>query len=255
MDVCMELKSKLGKRKCNDCKKMWYDCRDTCIKPKTNPRPIEFPQDVFNVVKDYLGVYDIPEPVSQLMGMMKLKNMKDVVLKKYGRSIKKDTKISVDERVRLYNAKVVHNIKIGNSIWAQNSEKRLLEIANKYPEFRFGKELTDKNKVFLLKLLTSEIYIGVEKDGSRDTSCSLWEIMCGSIGIAVSNKIPKKPKPYVMYEQEDQQYGEYDMENRPHDMFEDLFDMDVKVQTELQSIMRKLLPMYICGIGRPYYVM
>jgi hypothetical protein len=245
MDVVVELKTKLGNRQCNDCNKMWYDCRNTCYKPKTNPRPIEFPQDVFNVVKDYLGVYDIPEPVSQLMGMMKLKNLRNVMYDHpYGKSIKKDKKISVDERVRLYNAKVVHNIKNGNSIWSQQNEKRLLEIANKYPEFRFGKELTDKNKVFLLKLLTSEIYLGVEKDGSLCCRCSLWEIMRGSIGISSSNKIPKKPKPYVMYEQEDQQYFEYDMENNPYDMFEMYQDMDVKVQSEIESIMRRMLSMY-----------
>jgi hypothetical protein len=54
---------KVSKRKCNDCKKMWCDCRNTCIKLKTNPRPIEFPQDVFNVIKDYMDIVDVPTPV------------------------------------------------------------------------------------------------------------------------------------------------------------------------------------------------
>tara|TARA_R110002153_G_C13147181_1_gene481610 strand:+ start:50 stop:799 length:750 start_codon:yes stop_codon:yes gene_type:complete len=246
MDVVVELKTKLGNRQCNDCNKMWYDCRNTCYKPKTNPRPIEFPQDVFNVVKDYLGVYDIPEPVTQLMGMMKLKNLRNVMYDHpYGKSIKKDKKISVDERVRLYNAKVVHNIKNGNSIWSQQNEKRLLEISNKwFQELRFGKELTDNNKVFLLKLVSSEIYFGVERSGNEGVPSSLWEIMCGAMGISASHRIPKKPKPYVMYEQEDRQYFEFDMENNPHNMFEHFFYMDVKVQSELQSIMRRMLTMY-----------
>jgi hypothetical protein len=50
------------KRKC-DCNKLWYECRNTCIKPKTNPRPIEFPQDVFNIIKDYMDIVDVPTPM------------------------------------------------------------------------------------------------------------------------------------------------------------------------------------------------
>lgn len=59
----IEYIKKAGKRKCNDCKKLWYDCRNTCYKPKTNPRPIEFPQDVFNIIKDYMDIVDVPTPM------------------------------------------------------------------------------------------------------------------------------------------------------------------------------------------------
>jgi hypothetical protein len=245
-EVMEQLKTTVGKRKCNDCNKMWYDCNGTCYKPKTNPTPIEFPQDVFNIIKDYMDIVDIPEPVSQLMGMMKLKNLRHfVALRKWGKPIRKYKNIGVNEKVRLYNSKVVYNIKNGNSVWSQQNEKRLLEIANKYPEFRFGKELTDKNKVFLLKLLVSDIYLGVEKDGSRDMKCSLWDIMCGSIGISLLKKIPKKPKPYAMYEQEDPYAPEYDMENNPHNMCENLYYMDKKDRVELYGINQKMLTRYL----------
>ncbi len=73
--ITRNLVDKVSKRKCNDCNKMWCDCRNTCIKPKTNPRPIEFPQDVFNVVKDYLGIYDIPQEYIDVMDNMKAHNL------------------------------------------------------------------------------------------------------------------------------------------------------------------------------------
>ena len=63
MEVVVQLKTKCSKRQCYDCKKMWCDCRDTCIKPKSNPRPIEFPQDVFNIIKDYMDIVDVPTPM------------------------------------------------------------------------------------------------------------------------------------------------------------------------------------------------
>ena len=196
--ITKDLVDKVSKRKCNDCKKMWYDCRDTCIKPKPSPRPIEFPQDVFNVVKDYLGVYDIPEPVTKLMGMMKLKNLvtRDIDLTASwgeGPNIKKRKDLSVDERVRLYNAYAIRHTK---KLWRNGSE--ILDIANKYPDLRFGKELTDNNKIFLLRLLFNDYYKGVWGDGGYDVY-SLFDILCGDIGISSSEIIHKKPKPYVMY--------------------------------------------------------
>ena len=63
MKVITRYIKEAGKKKCNDCNKLWYECRNTCIKPKTNPRPIEFPQDVFNVIKDYMDIVDVPTPV------------------------------------------------------------------------------------------------------------------------------------------------------------------------------------------------
>jgi hypothetical protein len=60
--ITRDVVDKVSKRKC-DCNKSWYECRNTCIKPKTNPRPIEFPQDVFNVIKDFMDIVDVPTPV------------------------------------------------------------------------------------------------------------------------------------------------------------------------------------------------
>tara|TARA_R110002153_G_C13203487_1_gene487197 strand:- start:57 stop:1016 length:960 start_codon:yes stop_codon:yes gene_type:complete len=189
-DVMLEVKTKVRTRKCNDCCKAYVDCRNTCYKPTPNPRPMEFPQDVFNVIKDYLGVYDIPEPVTELMGMMKLKNL---LTRGKGPNIKKRKDLSVDERVRLYNAYV---IRIAKSKVLNGPP--ILDIANKYPDLRFGKELTDNNKIFLLRLLFNNYYQGVWRDGSYD-DYSLYDFICGDIGISSSEKIPKKPKPYVMY--------------------------------------------------------
>ena len=200
--ITRDVVNKVSKRKCNDCKKMWCDCRNTCIKPKTNPRPIELPQDVFNVIKDYLGVYDIPEPVTELMDMMKLKNLitADKDMPDHwciSLNIKKRKDLSVDERVRLYNAYVIRSTK---KLW--NNGSAILDIANKYPQLRFGKELTDNNKIFLLRLLFNDYYNGVWGDGGYDVY-SLFDILCGDIGISGSKIIHKKPKPYVMYLEND----------------------------------------------------
>jgi hypothetical protein len=186
--ICKEVRNKVSD-------KSW-------VKPKINPRHIEFPQDVFNVIKDYLGVYDIPEPVTELMGMMKLKNLitndKDLSAFLGKRpNIKKQKDLNVDERVRLYNAYVIRGTK---NLWNNGSE--ILDIANKYPQLRFGKELTDNNKIFLLRLLFNDYYKGVWRDGHYDIY-SLFDILCGDIGISSSKIIHKKPKPYVMYLEND----------------------------------------------------
>jgi hypothetical protein len=50
--ICKEVRNKVSD-------KSWVK-----VKPvKTNPRPIEFPQDVFNVIKDYMDIVDVPTPV------------------------------------------------------------------------------------------------------------------------------------------------------------------------------------------------
>jgi hypothetical protein len=221
-DVTSYVVDKVSKRKCNDCKKLWCDCRNTCYKAKTNPRPIEFPQDVFNIIKDYMGVYDIPEPITELMGMMKLKNLyahrkidrqttengKIITFREDGPIIKNLKDISVDERVRLYNADTIRM----NKNWILDGSE-ILDIANKYPDLRFGKELTDNNKIFLLRLLFKDSYQGVhyyQKMGGGGLTtwrgCSLFDILCGNVGIRKSTIIPKKQKPYVMYMVKDEEY-------------------------------------------------
>ncbi len=122
-------------------------------------KPIEFPQDLFNIVKDYMGVYEIPQPVTELMDMMILKNIpKDSC-------IKKDKSLSVAERVSLYNAKVIHYMKCPPQVFRTTEKEILVGLCNKYPQLRFGMELTDDNKYFLLKLLFVENFMGVDREG------------------------------------------------------------------------------------------
>ena len=217
-----------GKRKCNDCNNLWCDCRNTCIKPKTNPRPIEFPQDVFNVVKDYLGVYDIPEPITELMDMMKIGNLKDDVMmttkSRHYVGIKDQKSLGVDGRLSLYKSKVVWDTK--NPEYPE-SEKNdfLLKIANKYPQLKFGKELTENNKIFLMDLLFTNNYEGTEDQGLK-TEASLFDFMRGECGLSKFKKTPKKPKPYVMYFERDYYGEEYAVKNFPCDMRDFYNSMD-----------------------------
>jgi hypothetical protein len=216
-----------GKRKCNDCEKMWCDCRNTCIKPKSNPRPIEFPQDVFNVIKDYLGVYDIPEPITELMDMMKIGNLGDGCIDPSIVSIVsiKDRKsLGVDGRLKLFKSKVVWDTK--NPEYPE-SEKNdfLLKIANKYPQLNFGKELTDNNKIFLMDLLFTNNYEGTEDQGLK-TYASLFDFMRGECGLSKFKKTPKKPRPYVMYFERDYYGEEYAVKNFAYDMRDFYNSMD-----------------------------
>tara|TARA_R110000803_G_scaffold183589_1_gene245948 strand:- start:448 stop:1416 length:969 start_codon:yes stop_codon:yes gene_type:complete len=53
--ICEEVRTKVSN-------KSWIKVKP--VKPvKTNPTPIEFPQDVFNVIKDYMDIVDVPTPV------------------------------------------------------------------------------------------------------------------------------------------------------------------------------------------------
>jgi len=220
MKVIRRYIKEAGKRKCNDCNKLWYECRNTCIKPKTNPRPMEFPQDVFNVVKDYLGVYDIPEPITELMGMMKLQNLKDDVMmttkSRHYVGIKDQKSFGVDGRLSLYKSKVVWDTKNPNYPFSEKNDF-LLKIANKYPQLKFGKELTDNNKIFLMDLLFTNNYEGTEDQGLK-TEASLFDFMRGECGLGKFKKTPKKPKPYVMYFERDYYGEEYAVKNFAYDM-------------------------------------
>ena len=207
MKVITRYIKEVGKRKCNDCNKLWDDCRNTCIKPKTNPRPMELPKDVFNVIKDYLGVYDIPEPVTELMGMMKLRNL-DV-------NIKSNKHLSIDERVSLYNSRIISGVT--KKIYIDMKREFLLRLANKYPQLRFGKELTDLNKIFLMELIFCMDYEGDCDQGDK-AFASLFDFMRGECGLSKFKRTPKNPKPYVMYF-ERMYYGEeYAVRNFPCDM-------------------------------------
>ena len=215
-----------GKRKCNDCEKMWCDCRNTCIKPKSNPRPIEFPQDVFNVVKDYLGVYDIPEPVTQLMDMMKIGNLGEAIID--NREVRilsiRDLKLGADERLSLFKSKVVYDHKCPEYAVPEKN-KFLLKIAKKYPQLNFGKELTDNNKIFLMDLLFTNNYEGTEYQGLK-TEASLFDFMRGECGLSKFKKTPKKPRPYIMYFERDYYGEEYAVKNFACDMRDFYNSMD-----------------------------
>ena len=241
-EIVLQIKNHVSKRKCNNCKKAYVDCRNTCYKHKTNPRPIEFPQDVFNVIKDYLGVYDIPKPVTELMSMMKLKNIKEQrkIKNTLGNfvSIKNLKNHSVAEKVGLYNAHLIRSIKgfqHSNTSMIKRSNTGILELANKYPEFRFGKELTDNNKIFLIRLLYERQYIGLDHEGFDDTN-TLFEFMRGCCGISLNkNHNVKNPKPYVMYKQEDHFNSDYSVRNLSYDMFDFYFEMDCSDDTKISS--------------------
>ena len=228
-EIVSQIKKKVSMRKCNDCEKAWIDCRNTCIKPKTNPRPIEFPKDVFNVIKDYLGVYDIPEPITELMGMMKLQNLKDEVMMTKGVSyvgIKDRKSLSIDERLSLYKSKIVWDAKNrDDNVDLVEKKEFLLRTANKYPQLRFGKELTDMNKIFLMDLLFAHNYMGTCDQGDKQYT-SLFDFMRGESGLSKFKKTPKNPKPYVMYF--DRMYfgEEYSVRNFTYDMRDFYNSMD-----------------------------
>ena len=226
-EIVLQVKKEVSKRICNECKILWCDCRNTCIKPKTNPRPMEFPQDVFNVIKDYLGVIDIPEPITELMGMMKRPNM-DVFHKMHKNGgkvpIKTNKDISNDERVRLYNNRVIRQI-VHSKYFTDAKKVFLLKLANKYPQLRFGKDLTDMNKIFLMDLIFHNSYVGFCDDGERCDS-SLFDFMRGECGLAKFKTNPKNPKPYVMYFERDYYGEEYAVRNFPYDMRDFYKSMD-----------------------------
>jgi hypothetical protein len=222
-----EVVDKVSKRKC-DCNKLWYECRNTCIKPKTNPTPIELPQDVFNVIKDYLGVIDIPEPITELMGMIKQPNM-DVWYKMHKKNvgevpIKTNKSLCFDERVRLYNSCVIRQ-RLHNKYLCDAQKGFLLKLANKYPQLRFGKELTDMNKIYLMDLIFHHSYVGIEDQGLK-ADASLFDFMRGECGLAKFKRTPKNPKPYVMYFERDYCGEEYSVRNFPYDMRDFYKSMD-----------------------------
>ena len=206
-DVMLEVKNKVRTRKCNDCCKAYVDCRNTCYKAKPNPTPIELPQDVFNVVKDYMGVYDIPQPVTELMDMLKLKNITDrrkCKLEKSGEIviIKNMVQWHAEKRVRLFNEHVIRTTKahlLSKTSMSNRNNSALLDIANRYPQLRFGMELTDNNKIFLLRLLFNNNYYGVNDQGEDGYTTCLFDFMRGDTGISKCRRKTKKIKPYVMY--------------------------------------------------------
>ena len=241
-EIVLQIKKQVSKRKCNNCKKAYVDCRNTCYKPKPSPRPMELPQDVFNVIKDYLGVYDIPEPVTELMSMMKLKNLTGrlEIKNTLGNivSIKNLKNHSVAERVGLYNAHLIRSIKEqqhSNTSRIKTANTGILELAKEYPEFSFGKELTENNKIFLIRLLYSRYYVGFDIEGVDDTN-TLFEFMRGYCGISLNkNHNVKNPKPYVMYKQEDHFNSDYSVRNLSYDMFDFYFEMECSDDTKISS--------------------
>ena len=213
--ICKEVRNKVSD-------KSWIK-----VKPKTNPRPMEFPQDVFNVVKDYLGVYDIPEPITELMDMMKITNLGDGCIDTSMVSIVsiKDRKsLGVDGRLSLFKSKVVWDTKNPEYPDYEKNEF-LLKIAKKYPQLNFGKELTDNNKIFLMDLLFTNNYEGTEDQGLK-TEASLFDFMRGECGLSKFKKTPKKPRPYVMYFERDYYGEEYAVKNFACDMRDFYNSMD-----------------------------
>ena len=130
--VMRELLLKVRTRKCNDCKKMWYECRNTCIKPKTNPRPIEFPQDVFNVIKDYMDIVDVPTPV---WNEMMSKSIKEISTHRKYKGTGPDYYKPFPEGTNLRKVKVAEK---NQRYWVGVIQKAKNHIKNKrYPHMKY----------------------------------------------------------------------------------------------------------------------
>lgn len=171
--VVFELKATVSKRRCDNCKKKWCDCRDTCIKHKPNPNPIEFPQDVFNIIKDYMDIVDVPIPMWNDMMKASIKeiasnqsyNKKSLKYFKPYHSSVEQRKIPIALRKRRYWVGVIREAKnmaqnIIEYCKTQNPPlfERMFEIKRevqfKYPQFwgNFKFEATDYTWVTLQKI-------------------------------------------------------------------------------------------------------
>ena len=132
MKVITRYIKEAGKKKCNDCNKLWYECRNTCIKPKTNPRPIEFPQDVFNVIKDYMDIVDVPTPV---WNEMMSKSIKEISTHRKYKGTGPDYYKPFPEGTNLRKVKVAEK---NQRYWVGVIQKAKNHIKNKrYPHMKY----------------------------------------------------------------------------------------------------------------------
>jgi hypothetical protein len=197
----------VSNKKCNSCNIFYLDCRNTCIKRKINPRPIEFPQDVFNVVKDYLGIYDIPQEYIDVMDNMKAHNLTPDVITFKKKCITKCKELSVKKRVEIYKMRTINIArKDTNKKLINNHKSNVYRVSNRSYELcvnylddmtyyykepvSFGKELTYNNKLFLINLLYSP-YCGFDNADPRRLHSCLKYIMTGQHGYTKNKYVYK----------------------------------------------------------------
>jgi len=170
--------------------------------------PIEFPQDVFNEIKDYLGIYDIPQQYIDVMDIMKAHNLTPGVITFKKKCITKCKELSVKKRVEIYkmrtinlarkntNKQLINNHKSNYCPFTKNREyddcvTYLDEEADIYKEpISFGKELTYNNKLFLVNLLYSP-YCGFHNADPKPLHICLRYIMTGQRGYTKNKYVYK----------------------------------------------------------------